>query len=338
MARVRFSQERLHKYFADQYDKIALDVREDANESLAFARELEHFVGEVYDLELLELNALSLFPADTPANVADTSYTTRQMSQTGKASFISDWTTDLESVSYDAKGENNYPIKSFGNQYVFTIQDIRTAQKLGVGLDSKLAEVAKRAHAETWEHIAWFGDDESGVKGMFDSAEFIANGTAKTGAAWDTLSGSALVDAVLTDFANMWKKLAVDTNYKYLPDTWVLPVEQMALLAEPRALGTGNGYGSILELILATYGKMGLKDIVVSPKLNIGTTGAAGGLPRNVLYKKDAKVVAHQTPIFFEQILPQAKGFAIVVPCHSRMGGVHVEKPKGATFMDGCST
>lgn len=310
----------------------------DANESIAFSRELEHFISEVYEIEFVGLAAMDLFPEDPDkADAADTTYTTRQVGTTGAAEFVSDWSTDAPAVSFSVKGENNYPIRSVRNRYLHTIQDLRTAQKVGRPLSMKLADAAKRAHGELFEQVAFFGDANYLIKGLFSSAEVVANSTAKVGAAWDT-NPATLVDIVLNDVDNMWSKIFTDTKGLYVADTLAVSTEVMKLLTTPRSLGTGNGYGSLYNLIKSTYQDRGGMNIVHAQKLDIGTTGAAGGLPRQVMYKKDARVLSHQTPVLFEQVAPIPRGLAIEINCHSRIGGVHVERPKAITYLDGAVT
>jgi Uncharacterized protein conserved in bacteria (DUF2184) len=132
----------------------------------------------------------------------------------------------------------------------------------------------------------------------------------------------------------MWNKIEVDTGRRYSPDTLAVSSEAKAILTTPRPLGTAGMYGSIEQILMNTYGPRGLKEITYArPLSNVPTYG-----PVVMLYKKDPRVVAHQTPIYFEQFLPQQQGLAVVVPCHSRLGGVHVETPKAMTYMTGTTT
>jgi hypothetical protein len=339
--RLRFDRKKLIAHYTGLWaqagatgDLFQGSGREDANEALAFARELEHFIGDVYELDFTDLPALSLFPADpSTADPADRTFTTRHMTASGKAIPIADWTTELPSVQYDALGENTYPIRSYGNQYILTVQDMRTAAKLGRSLETKLAETAKRAHAEVFEACAFFGDDVSKVTGLFDSAAFVANETAKVGVAWDNVAATPAI--ILNDFGNLWKKVCVDTNWRYVPDTFAVAPAAFEILSRVRDFGSGM-FGSMSEVLLRTYGPQGLKSIVQVPALAAVPAPVSAAV--GILYSKRPEVVAHQTPIFFEQHLPQVQGFALRVPCHSRIGGVHVEKPKGLTWMKGILT
>ena len=308
---------------------------EDANESLTFSKELEAFVGNVYEMQFPDLSADKLFPADPAVHVADTSYTTRKMQQAARAVIDGGMATEIPMASYDAKGEDNFPIRSLVDGYRLTIQDLRAAQKLNRPLEMKLAESCKRAHLELQEQISFFGDTSHGLKGLFSDAGVLANSTAKVGVAWDDPAITLAI--VLADIERMWKKIEVDTNRLFVPDTLALSGEAFSVFHAPIALGT-VGFTTVAKIVMEMYGPRGLKEILPSSKLDIGTTGAVGGAPRQVLYKKDPLVLASQTPILFEQLPPQAKGLALETICHSRHGGVHVEQHKAITFMDGCVT
>lgn len=307
----------------------------DANESITFSRELEGFIGQAYEMEFVELIAQNLFPADPAVDPADTSYTTRRMRNAAQAHIVANWNDDSPGASYDATAENNFPIRSVLNHYSLTIQDLRTARKLNRPLEAALAESCKRAHAEVFEQVCFFGDSTFGLKGLFSDSGVTGNGTTKVGVAWDDAAITAAI--ILADVERMFQKIVVDTKQIHRPTTLAVPTEASQILAMPRDFG-GGIYDSLENLILRTYKSRGLQEIVYAPKLDIGTTGASGGAPRVLLYKKDPRVLAHQTPIFFEQFPPQADGAKLRVECHSRIGGVHVEEYKAITFMDGCTT
>ena len=68
-------------------------------------------------------------------------------------------------------------------------------------------------------------------------------------------------------------------------------------------------------------------------KLN--TADAAGTGPRALFYKRSPEVLELVIPQDFEQLPPQAKNLAFVVPCHARCGGVVVRYPVAMLYLDG---
>ena len=54
-----------------------------------------------------------------------------------------------------------------------------------------------------------------------------------------------------------------------------------------------------------------------------------------VAYQRDPMVLQLEIPQEFEQFPPQARGLSFVVPCHARIGGVHMHYPLAVAYMDG---
>jgi len=324
----------MDEYQLEQWDSAVKEacakLRMDANETAVFSRELEHAVATLYETEFVELNANQLFLPDPPADVADESYRMRHMEGKAEAKIIANWDNKLPTASYGG-GERSYPIRSLANAYIWTLQDARVAAKTGLPLDTKLAEACKRAHAELLETCQLTGDAASGVNGLFSAANGVitARAVAKVGVTWNNAAVTFAV--ILRDFTAMWEKVVGDTKGKRKPTTFAVGTRAMLAITKPLDMG-GGIYRSIWELLLASYGPMGLKELIHVPSFD---TMAAGSTDRVMLYTKDVRVAASQTPEFFTQLAPQAQGLTMVVPCHSRVGGVHVEEPLAFAYMDG---
>lgn len=325
--------EEQYKRWLASTENVCQHLNFDADETTRLVGQLEFFTAQVYETEFAELTADLLFPADPSADVADETYSMRNAERNGKAEIIANWETKLSTASY-AVAKRSYPIRSIADGYILSIQDLRSAAKTGINLDTELAEACKIGHAELKETLCFLGDAPSGVNGLFSAANNVTTTrlVAKVGVAWDNVAATFAI--ILADFIRMWDNVVSASKGRYKPTTFAVGTKAMLALTKPMDMG-GGVWRSPWELILASYGPMGLKELIHSPSMD--TIGAASK-ERVMLYVKDPKVVASQTPEFFTQLAPQLQGLTVFTACHSRIGGVHVEKPMGIAYMDGCIT
>ena len=84
--------------------------------------------------------------------------------KTGLAKIISNYATDLPRA--DVKGKPTTAIiKSLGDSYGYSIQEMRASRMAGKSLDTRKAESARYQIDYLNNKIAWNGDAETGLKG-----------------------------------------------------------------------------------------------------------------------------------------------------------------------------
>ena len=137
----------------------------DANESVFFKRQLEYIKRRTYDTKYKNLKYASLIPVSTEAGPAATQITYRTFSKVGRAKVIADYANDFPRADAFAV-ENTINVKSVGDSYGYSIQEIRQSQMAGVQLDRRRADAARRAIEEELNSIAWFGDADWGLGGF----------------------------------------------------------------------------------------------------------------------------------------------------------------------------
>lgn len=299
----------------------------DANESVFFARELEHIKATVVETAYQELMARQLIPVSMEADPADETITYRMMDRTGVAKVVTDYAKDFPRV--DLLGQEfTGKIRSLGSAYGYNIQEVRAAAKTGKPLSARLAMAAKEAILTAEDKLALFGDVKYGLQGFLNHPNLPeqvipadGTGASKT---WTTKS----VDQVLRDLNLAVNTIVANTLGVEKPDTVLLPISQYTDIAT-RRVGTDSNM-TILRFFLET--NPFIKSVVMLPDLD---GAGAGGTDRMIVYRRDPSKLTLEIPQDFEQFPPQEEGLEFIIHCHSRCGGVLFYKPMSACYADG---
>ena len=149
------------------------DSAEDA--SVFFARELDHVKAQSYDVEYPELTALHLFPQSSEADPGAETITYYTYDKTGLAKIIDNYSTDLPRA--DVTGKPSFAkIKSIGDSYGYSAQEMRASRLAGKSLDARKGESARYQIDALTNKIAWCGDEESGLMGVLADCVLSAGG------------------------------------------------------------------------------------------------------------------------------------------------------------------
>lgn len=315
--------------------------RGDANETIAMARQLEHFFAKIYEVEYPLTKGRKLIPVDTSVPSGASAHTYRMFDEVGQAKLIASYADDLPIVNATGKEFAN-PVRGIGDAFFLSIQDIRASAMLGVDLDTRLANTARDVMERKLDALMASGDSTAGLGGFGTNTDVpvldgagVTGGTALTGL-WETTATAAQIQA---DLEKLCKQIFVNTKGIHGdPDstklTVALPTNLYAKLASTR-LDAFNMI-TLMEYVLAHVPFIG--EIVSWSRLDtIGKTGSAQtGGNRVVVYSKDPDVVQAVIPQEFEMLPMQPKALGYYVPCHMRFGGVTIRYPKAMQYADGC--
>lgn len=298
--------------------------RLDANETAALARQLEHIKARTYDVKYPAFKARKFIPvnSDTPSGAETITY--RQWDQYGMAKVVANAADDLPLVDVVAK-EFSSKVKSLGDGYTFSIQDLRASAMMGVALDQQRANAARRAVEMAIDEIAAFGLPEAGIQGFLNHPNVPL--VAVDFGNWDDPARTAA--EILADLNKLVNSIVTTTREIHVPDTLILDTESFALLAS-KAVGSDLDR-TILQVFLNTNPY--IRNVDQWHKLD--RADAAGTGPRIVAYVRDPEILQLEIPQEFEQFPPQARNLAFVVPCHARIGGTVIRYPLGMAYMDG---
>ena len=310
--------------------QMNFDSAEDAG--VFFAQELDIVKSKTYDKVYPEMTALATFPITHELPEGAETFTYYSYEKTGMANIINNYSTDLPRA--DVKGKPTHgDIKSIGNSYGYSVQDMRASRMVGKNLDARRADAARYAHDNKVNKIAWAGDKENGLVGILSVDNNIPVYTLAAIEGKTEFSAKDC-DQILADFSGAIEYMASTTKNVEKPDTvWMAP-SRLRKLAMTRIEGTDS---TVLKFL-----KDNLSDITnwyESPELEANSTEtnpyATEDKAVMVLGKKDPDKFSLENPMEFYQYPVQEKGLEMVIPCESRTAGLIIYYPLSLLIVPG---
>ena len=295
--------------------------------SVFFARELDFVKSQSYDVEHPEFTALSLFPMSSEVDPGAETVTYYSYDKTGLAKIISNYATDLPRA--DVKGKPTTAIiKSLGDSYGYSIQEMRASRMAGKSLDTRKAESARYQIDYLNNKIAWNGDAETGLKGVLSTDNDVPLYTVANGAKGTTSWADKTEDEILADITGMLKQMATVTKKVEKPDTLALSSDAYIEIQNKRIEGTAT---TVLKYIQDNIPD--IKQIVSCPELDADSVetnpyaAASDGKAVALLFKNDSRKLSIENPLPFMQYPIQTQGLEVVVPCEARTAGAMIYYP-----------
>lgn len=303
------------------------DSAEDA--SVFFARELDYIKSKSYDKVYPEFTALNHFPIthEVPEGAETTTYYSYE--KTGYADIISNYATDLPRA--DVKGEpTTAMIKSIGDSYGYSVQDMRASRMAGKSLDTRRAEAARYAAERKVNEIAFAGDKKNKLMGMLSTENDIplytlSDTEGKT--SWKEKSAYEILD----DINGMFGYQAQITQDVERADTLVLPPDVFIDISTRQIPNTGYTVKKFL-MENAPY----LKEIYSAPELSAANAATNPyGVNVAMLYTNSAEKFSLEIPMPFYQYPLQIRNLETIIPCEERVAGIIMYYPLSALIAAG---
>jgi len=300
-------------------------VNLDSAETMFFERELESVKARTYDVVRAPLKAMELIPVDSSAGSGAETITYQSYDITGIAKIIANYADDLPRA--DVKGKEFVArIRSIGNSFGYSLQELRAASFAGKPLEARKAAAAARAQRELWNRIAFFGDEEYGLPGWLTNAN-VPSAAVEAGASTDTEWDTKTPDEILKDLNDAVNGIVDLTNGAEQPDTVVLPIAQYTKIATMRAdSGTDT---TVLQYFLQN------SPFITSVEWANELKGAFDGADGFIVYRRDPEAMTLEMPSMLEMLPVQERGLEYVVPCHSRVAGTLIYYPLSQAFRTG---
>lgn len=313
---------------------LRFDSAEDA--AVFFARELDYIKSKTYDRLYPEFTALQLFPVTHEVNEGAETVTYYSYDKTGMAKIISNYATDLPRV--DVKGEpTTVPVKSIGDSYGYSVQEMRASRMAGKSLDVRKAETARYQIDRLTNIIAWAGDKKAKLPGVLDENNDIPIFTVQANGSGKTTWAEKEADEVLADAGAILQQVNKLTMNVEHPDHLALPSDTYIALATKRIPTTNT---TVLKFLQANL--PGIQEIVSCAELNsnaVDTNPYAqegeGGKGVALFYTKDEEKLAIEIPMPFYQHPLQYEKLETIVPCESRVVGAMIYYPLSAIIAVG---
>lgn len=304
----------------------------DAAESVFFTNELQYRKQRSYDILKAPLTAFELIPVSTEVDRAAETIAYEQYDSVGLARIIANYADDLPRA--DVKGKEFISrVRSVGDSYGWSLQEIRASMRAGKRLDQRKADAALRAQRELWNRIAFYGDAINGLPGLLTNMS-IPEADASTGVGgkkWVNKTGQE----ILNDLNSLANANWILTKGVERPNTIVLPPDEYTV-ASTRAWQAGGTDTTILEFFRKQNPHITeVRNCVEFSAAELAANGVTrfnGGVAMS--YYKSPEKLELAMPQMFEELPVQERNLEFVVPCHSRIGGVVVYYPFSIRFMD----
>lgn len=297
----------------------------DSAETMFFQRELEQVKAKSYDVLKVPLKAFELIPVDSTTAPGARTVTYEQYDSTGIAKIISNYADDLPTA--DVKGkEFTSMIKSIGNSYVYSKDDIRAAQFAGKPLNQRKANAAVEAHRQLMNKLAFFGDAEHNIKGFLTNSN-VPNSPVAAGAATTLTWATKTADEILFDLNDAVSDMLDLTKGVEVPNTIVMPIAQYNLIATTAR--SANSDTTILEFFKGNNPGI---TVTWATELKGAFTGGTDGF---IVYNRNPDKLWMEIPMMVQMSPAQEKGLAYEVPCESKFGGVIIPYPLSVSIRRG---
>lgn len=307
--------------------QMRFDSAEDA--SIFFARELDYIKSKSYDKIYPEFTALNNFPITHEVPEGAETMTYYSYEKTGMAAIISNYATDLPRADVKGSPTTAY-VKSIGDSYGYSIQEMRASRMAGKSLDTRKAEAARYAIDRKTNEIAFAGDKEHKLMGMLSSDNNIPLYTLATVETKTSLKDKSAAE-ILADINGMFAYQSRITQDVERADTLALPPAVFIDISTRQIPNTGYTVKRFL-LENAPY----LKNIITAPELSAENKATNPyGVDVAMLYTNSADKFSLEIPMAFYQYPLQNRNLEVIVPCEERVAGIVLYYPLSALLAVG---
>lgn len=302
----------------------------DADGAVFFQRQLEHIKARSYDVRYAELKARMLFPVSNEGGKGVNTITYRTYDQAGSAKIINAYADDLPRADVAGK-ETTIPVRSVGISYGYNLDEIQSSQLTGAALDQRRANAARRSNEQVVNDVAFFGDSESGLPGLFD------NPNIPTGAVVNPGSGTEWVnktpDQILFDVNDLFADIFETTKMVEQGNTLLLPPAQWSyIMSTPRS---SNSDTTIAQYLASNSPYLNSIDDIIPVNECSAANNPELSEDAMVAYDRNPDKLQLEIPVELEMLAVQQKNLEFVVPGRSRLGGLNIYYPLSLAIATG---
>ena len=315
------------------------------DEGIFFQRQLEYIQAQSYDVLYPELKGRSTFSLNTEGGEGVNIITYRSYDKRGEAVIIAGKATDLPRADIDGK-EYSIVVKTIGNSYGYSRQELAAARLTGLPLDARKADAARRAYEEKVNALVWFGEAKNNIAGLFGGPASYPWSTITNTAVAGASGGTNLLawgadktpDEVIADLTNACAVMWESTKMIHRPNKILMsPSKYMYIMNTPRSLQSDV---SILDWFLKNNDFITSRDQIVAINELVGIFGAT---PGPVTGDKEGFVVMEdkednlrlREPFPYMHLPVQYKGLEFEINCYGRFAGLEIIRPAAVDFWYG---
>lgn len=288
----------------------------------------------VYATRYQDIQYQDLIPVDTSAPEWIQSVTYFSSDAVGTAKWFSGKAQDVPNAELlREKFSTSVSMAAIG--YRYDLEELGSAQLLGMNLNGDKATAARRAAEEFIDGVAFVGDTAKGFTGLANNATVTAVQAPADGTGSARTFASKTADFVLRDINSAITGVATDTLATEMADTLLFPYTILLDLSTRRIDSTNQT--TILDWVkknniftLTTGRELTIKG--VWSKLDTAGTSSS---KRMVAYRRSPEVLKMHVPMPFRFMQAWQMGpILFEVPGIFRLGGVDVRRPRAVRYLD----
>ena len=289
----------------------------------------------VYAIRYQDIQYAQLIPVDTSAPEWIQSVTYFSMDAVGQAQWFSGLAHDVPKVETTReKFETTVSMAAIG--YGYTLEELGTAQLLGINLNADKASAARRIAEEKIDQVAFVGDASKGFTGLVNASTPTAATAPADGTGSATTFASKTPDQILRDINGVLTGIFTGTLGGEIADTLLLPYSVLLDLSTRRIDAVNQT--TILEWIERNniYTRTTGQPLTIRGVFGYLDTAGASSTKRMVAYRRSPEVLKMHMPMPFRFLQPWQTGpIKFDVPGIFRLGGVDIRRPKSVRYLDG---
>lgn len=277
-----------------------------------------HIETEVLKKPYPEITYMNRIPIDTSANEYASSVTHFAQDAVGKAKFVNGKGDDIPLVNLNRqKFEQGVNMAGIG--YSFSLEEIGAAQTLGQSLSADGADAARQGYEQLVDDVAFIGDADLGVEGLYNMTGIASSAAAKTFVASTPQEILTAINDVITGIMTSSKGIE-------LADSVGLPLVQ---------------WGDIASRQIAPESTMTILEFVQRSNVYTARTGQPLNifgdhrLDKMIVYRRDPQVLKMHMPMPLRFIPPQAVNLEVKVLGMFRFAPVNIRRPGAVRYVTG---
>lgn len=307
----------------------------DAQAAMAFAlSQASRINATVYQTRYPAIRYRGLVPVDTTGPEWVKSITYFSLDGVGRAEWMNAGSDDVPHAELvRAKTEATVQMAAIG--YGYNLEELSQAQMLGIDLQPRKGQAARRASEEKIDEVAFFGDTQKGFFGITNQPGVTAGDVAANGTGSSTEWADKTPGQIMGDVNALITGVFTGSNTVEIVDTVLLPYAQMHEIGTRQL--SENTETTILEWLRTNnvYTMETGQPLTIRGIRGLEAAGD-GGTGRMVGYRNDAEVLRLNMPMPFRFFPVWQNGpFKFEVPGAFRIGGVDVSLPSAMRYADG---
>lgn len=283
----------------------------------------------IYATKYPNINFQELIPVDSsiPEWVDSVDYISYDAVTMGK--FVGANADDLPNVALKAK-KDSVPVGYAGNSFEYSLDELRKSQHLNMPIDTTMAAAARRGAEEHMQRVAYFGDADRGMHGLFNHPNVTSDATSALDWTDASTTGKMILDEINGMIGDVWEQ----SKGVHVPNTMVLAANRWTYLATTMATEYAPDK-TLLEILQSQnlYTRMTGQPMNIVPRFQLEGAGASGK-DRIMIYEKNPENLVMYIPMFWRPAAPQPRDLKIKVPAEYKTSGTEFRYPMSAAYFD----